>query len=313
MTKLNDTKIRFICRQISAGTMSCRQAAVLYGVSVRRVQQLICQYRQGGEPPKLSKGRRPKAPPLTNDERKLIDTYWERYRFGSRHLFNLMRSEGVQIPHHKVRAHLVQTGRVLDSPNKQKKRSRCRYEREHSFSLIHGDWHRTSEEHPHVILWQDDASRMILAGGEYPERSMEHSIDTLKQAMEVARSFNSFICEVNTDRGSEFFSNHPKDEKRTRNNAVSKNGFQLFLEANGVRHVVSRVNNPQTNGKLERLWLEYDRHRWRFASLAEFIDWYNGRMHGGLCWEIAETPAMAMQRKLRPECIIGLFWRCVEC
>ena len=68
---------------------------------------------------------------------------------------------------------------------------------------------------------------------------MKHSIDTLRQAMEVSISFNSFICEVNTDRGSEFFSNHPKDEKRTRNNAVSKNGFLPLLEANGVRHVVS--------------------------------------------------------------------------
>jgi putative transposase len=131
--------------------------------------------------------------------------------------------------------------------------------------------------------------------------------------MDASISFNSFICEVNTDRGSEFFSDRPKDERRTRNSAVSKNGFQPFLEANGVRHAVSRVNDPQTNGKLERPWLEYDRHRWRFASLAEFVDWCNGRMHGGLCWEIAGTPAMAMQHRLWPECIIGSFWRCVEC
>ncbi|HOO04580.1 MAG TPA: hypothetical protein PLJ11_07670, partial [Methanomassiliicoccales archaeon] len=68
--------------------------------------------------------------------------------------------------------------------------------------------------------------------------------------MDASISFNSFICEVNTDRGSEFFSDRPKDERRTRNSAVSKNGFQPFLEANGVRHAVSRVNDPQTNGKL---------------------------------------------------------------
>ena len=68
---------------------------------------------------------------------------------------------------------------------------------------------------------------------------MKHSIDTLRQAMEVSISFNSFICEVNTDRGSEFFSNHPKGERRIVSNAVSKKGFQPLLEANGVRHVVS--------------------------------------------------------------------------
>jgi len=69
--------------------------------------------------PKLSKERRPKPSPLANDERKLIDSYWERYRFNSRHPFNLMCSEGVQTHHHKGRAHFVQTGRMQDSPNKQ--------------------------------------------------------------------------------------------------------------------------------------------------------------------------------------------------
>jgi len=33
-----------------------------------------------------------------------------------------------------------------------KKRKRCRYEREPTFSLVHGDWHRKTEEHPHAIV-----------------------------------------------------------------------------------------------------------------------------------------------------------------
>jgi len=36
--------------------------------------------------------------------------------------------------------------------------ARCRYEREHSGSLLHGDWHRTTENHPYAIVWLDDAS-----------------------------------------------------------------------------------------------------------------------------------------------------------
>ena len=313
MTKLTDRKIRTFCVEIVKNRMTCQQASRLYAVSVRRVQQLVREYRQTGQFPKLEEARRPKAPAPTKAEKELIEDYWQRYRFGSRHLFNLMRSEGVQIPHHKVRAYLVQSGRVLPCSNKQKQRKRCRYEREHSFSLVHGDWHRTSLEHPHVIVWIDDASRLILAGGEYPEETMENTIESMQKAIDAAWTYHSFIREANTDRGVQFFSNWPRDEKKIKANAHSKNGFQLFLEANNIRHVVSRVNNPQTNGKCERFWLEYDRHRWIFGSMDEFIDWYNHRMHGALLWDIAETPAMAVQRKLLPEASLGRFWGMVEC
>jgi transposase InsO family protein len=313
VTKLTDRKIRLFCVEIVRERMTCQQAAALYGVSVRRVQQLVRQYRQSKEVPKLNEARRPKAPPPTKAERELIEEYWQKYRFGSRHLFHVMRSDGIQIPHHKVRSYLVQTGRVLPCPNKQKQRKRCRYEREHSFSLVHGDWHRRSLDAPHVIVWIDDASRLILAGGEYDEETMENTIESMQKAIDAAWTYHAFIKEVNTDRGVQFFCNHPKDEKKMQRQATSKNGFQLFLEANNIRHVVSRVNNPQTNGKCERFWLEYDRHRAAFGSMDEFIDWYNHRMHGALLWDIAETPAMAVQRKLQPEASLGRFWEMVEC
>ena len=61
-------------------------------------------------------------------------------------------------------------------------------------------------------------------------------------------------------------------------------------EENGIRFIPSRKNNPQTNGKVERFWLEYDRHRWRFKDIHEFISWYNNRIHGALWIEIGETP-----------------------
>ena len=73
--------------------------------------------------------------------------------------------------------------------------------------------------------------------------------------------------------------------------------------------VFSRVKNPQTNGKLERLWYEYDRHRWHFSSLKEWIEFYNNRLHGALKLEWAETPNEAFQRKLRPECLIGMMFK----
>jgi len=34
-----------------------------------------------------------------------------------------------------------------------------------------------------------------------------------------------------------------------------------------MKFIPSRRNNPQTNGKLERLWYEYDKHRFSFGSI----------------------------------------------
>ncbi len=42
--------------------------------------------------------------------------------------------------------------------------------------------HRKSIEHPYAIIWLDDASRYILAGGEFREATTEYSILTFKEA-----------------------------------------------------------------------------------------------------------------------------------
>jgi len=300
MTKLTDRKIRFICRHVAdIKDWTITTISNQYNITPRRAQQLVKHYRKTGKFPILKKNRRPKAPPLTKEEKKIIDEVWEEKHFGARMLYRELKLRGYKIPHHKIHQHLTQTSRSTPNPNKQKKRKRCRYERKHSFSLIHGDWHRTIEDRPHAILWLDDASRFILAGGEFSEATMKHSIDTFQDAMAEANKHNGMIQSVNTDRGTQFYSNHPN----------SKSGFETFLDEHNIKYIPSRRNNPQTNGKLERLWLEYDRHRWRYSDIREFIDWYNDRMHGALWMEIGECPRDAVLRKNRPESILGLFWR----
>ncbi len=56
---------------------------------------------------------------------------------------------------------------------------------------------------------------------------------------------------------------------------------------------------------MERFWLEYDRHRWRFKDLREFILWYN-RIHGALWLEIGGTLSDAFIRKTSEELLFGL-------
>jgi transposase InsO family protein len=221
-------------------------------------------------------------------------------------LYHGLLRRGVHIPKMKIYRFAKTQGWAVSNPRKQRPRRYVRYERQHSGSLLHGDFHRTSDCHPHCILWEDDASRLILSGGEFVEATTAEAIQTLTEARERARAWNLDIREVNTDRGTQFFASPSSLGVR------AEHTFGRFLESVGIRHVLSRAYHPQTNGKLERLWLEYDRHRWRFATLSEFIEWYNGQIHGALWIETFETPQEAWQRKMPPDVLLGLHLRSVE-
>ena len=272
-------------------------------VSKRRIQQIIKKYKLTKIMPILIKSRRPKTK-ISEDKRKAIDLAFEETKLSPRLLYYELKRRRNPVAKNKIYEYCKQKGWVIPDKNKQKKRKRCRYERQHSGSLVHGDTHRTSEDHPYCLLWTDDASRKILSGVESNKpMNNKQSILSFKQAQKEARRYNVLLVQVNTDRGTEFFSNKKEQNKD------SQSEFEIYLEKQGIDHIPSRRKNPQTNGKLERLWLEYDKHRWRFKTLKEWIDWYNNRLHGALKLEWGETPHEAFIRKRRPESILGLFWR----
>ena len=98
----------------------------------------------------------------------------------------------------------------------------------------------TREAHPHYILWLDDASRMIWAGGEFDGPLTEHAIATVEKALEVAGRRNLPVREVLTDRGTALFINVRKGPPR------GESEFTKFRADRGVRHVVTLPHNPQS-------------------------------------------------------------------
>jgi transposase InsO family protein len=59
------------------------------------------------------------------------------------------------------------------------------------------------------------------------------------------------------------------------------------------------VGRPQSNGKIERFFKTYDKHRWRFDSLEDSLEYYNHqRPHQSLRYDDLETPAGAFDRLL---------------
>ena len=303
MVKLNKNKIKWLIKQVVNNGKKPSEVANVYKITARRVRQLVQEYKKTGKMPELKRNRRPRTY-LSEEQKKAIDKAFNEERLSARLLYYELKARGIKVPKNKLYQYLKAKGLVTPNPKKQKQRKRCRYERKHSGSLLHGDSHRTSINHPYCILWLDDASRKILAGIETKEPiNNDTAIRSLKKAIESAKEYNIMIKEVNTDRGPEFYSNKKKFNEKSRSR------FEMFLVEEGIKHVVSRVNNPQTNGKLERHWREYDRHRWRFEKLEDYIEWYNNRLHGALILEWAETPNQAFIRKMPPESLIGVMFK----
>jgi putative transposase len=311
VTKLTNDRIDYLVRESRRFPRheSIGQMAARWGVTRRRLYQVLQLSRAMGGTPLLKTNRRPRAPPLTEEEKQLLRTEWETYPRGASLLYKALRHRGTVIPKMKIYRYAQSQGWVDPNPNKKRRRKWVRYERAHSGSLLHGDFHQTSFEHPHCLLWEDDASRMLLSGGEFATETAEAAITTLRAALARAEEWNLRVDQVLTDRGVQFFTS-PKGATQVVPARQGEGQFQRFLREQGIGHVVARVNHPQTNGKLERLWREYDRHRWRYATLEEWIEGYNHAIHGAL-WDM-ECPAEAFQRKLPVEALLGLHGRQVE-
>ncbi len=95
--------------------------------------------------------------------------------------------------------------------------------------------------------------------------TVENTIHILKQAIE------KYGCprEAPTDRGSQFYAN----EDELREKGMSQ--FEAYLAEQDIKHILCRVDHPQTNGKLERFYGVYEQKQHQFNSVDEYAHWHN--------------------------------------
>ena len=278
--------------------------AQVQGVSRRRVQQVVKFYKEHDTFPVLDMKRRPRTY-LTEEQKEIIEKAYGECYLGARLLRHHIRKHyRINVPQNKIHHHLLDVRLAKPDPKKQKKRKRCRYERKHSLSLLHADW--LDHEGVQVIAYEDDASRDILSIGEFTNATTVNAIEVLKEAEAVAAECYGSILAINTDRGSQFYASGGEKKKK----GISD--FEQYLMDQEIKHIPSKRNNPQTNGKIERWFQEYIKHRHRFDTAQEFIEWYNDRIHGALKLEWGETPNEAFVRKMRPESLLGMFSNIIE-
>jgi len=300
---LEDDDVRKIVTWVVDKGLSTEQAAKDFDVSQRRIQQLAKKYRETGKIPMLKKrGRKPYADYPEDIEERIIQAS-EEFQMGATLIAKYLRKkDDVKIADSKVHEVLLENNMARENDNKKgRKKPWVRYERNHSLSAVHMDWHQ-NKHGKWICAVLDDSSRKILSGGEYNSRSAEASIELLDEAFKKFRHVRP-IREVITDHGTEFYAN-----KRDKDGEAD-HSFENYCKEKGIKHLLCKYNHPQSNGKIEKWFDTYEKHRYRFGSIDEFIDWYNHiKPHFSLD---IRTPEEVFWKRLRSY-ILGNFFEMIK-
>jgi len=301
MVKLkNKRRLGWALKQYKKEKSKQTDLAQFLRITPRRFRHLYSKYECNGEVPVIGKNLGRPRKEVTLEHQEIIVQKYFKYCLNALYLEKVIFAENhIRIPHNTIHKVLISKGLAKEEPNKQKRRKAwIRYEREHSLSAGHLDWHEPGDGKK-ICVVLDDASRKILAGGEFEAATEENSIKLVEEVIEKY-GYIQVLRESITDHGTQFYANkRDKDGK-------AEHGFEKCLEEHGIKHILCRYKHPQTNGKVEKWFDLYRVHRKRFPTFEEFIEWYNSRPHGSLNLRRAETPEMAFWRKMPIEYYYGL-------
>ncbi len=291
--KLAEGQVEWLIRAREKGTTNGDIARAL-NISQRWVKHIYSRYRNEGTIPSTGRpaGRPRIEIPL--EERVAIKHARERFRVGACYLVPVLRRfYGIETNHMRVYQVMKEEGLLYSKARRRIRRRWVRWEREHSNSLWHVDWHEMKDPRwkgVWLIVYEDDASRRIMDYGMFEHTTSAHSVEVLERAIKEHGKPKSVL----NDRGSTFYA----VESEARKKGLTE--FELYLIGNHIEQILAGRRHPETNGKLEKLFdiLETGLVR-GISSMDDCVYWYNcERPHGALDLERAETPIEAYYRKL---------------
>lgn len=284
--KLTKWKLVETLRKKNTGWTSYK-ARRIAGISVRRVNQVWGLYQKTGEIPQIGKNNgRPKN--LVEEwEINMVKEAYTKYRVSASTLERIIeRDYGKHISHRKVHEILLRLGFAKKKAKKDiRKKAWIRYQRRHSLTAVHIDWHYDCKRWVFGVI--DDASRKMLSLIECSNPTTDNSIEGMEEALKHGK-----IKQCISDHGAQFTSNMTDADSR----------FRDYLKSKSIKQILCRIKHPQSNGKIEKWFDAYDRHRDSFQTKEEFLHWYNDlKPHKALNFEILETPSQAFIRKMKAE------------
>ncbi len=297
MGHLDQKKLSWIIRQKRLGEMTTSDIARIAELSVQYVKSLWAQYRLVEKPVlhKRTAGRHADSLPGRREESAVIEAFYK-YRVGTRHLAPyISRDSEINISYRKLRYVMASLGLSQEEIRKKNRRKWVRYEREFTNSMWHTDWYQIKDkrwEGKWLIMYEDDSSRFITGHGVFDAATSHNAVTVLERAIRQYGKPASII----SDHGTQFYAVAAQERKR------GATEFEKYLVANDIRHLLARVRHPETNGKIERLFGEFNRKVHLAFGIDDFVHWWNEvKAHESLDWKNFETPALAFQRRMPPD------------
>ncbi len=286
MQKLDPIQISWIIKSKEGGAKNANVASSMK-ISVRWVQKLYSRYRKTGTVPILGKPGRPKRT-ITEEMVQTVQSTFEKFRCSAVLLEKIIDTAGARMPHNTIHKIMRDEGLAEAQPKKMRRRKWIRYERTYSNSMWHTDW-KQLDDGRWFLCYQDDASRFIISHGVFAEATTDNALAVLQEA--IAK--HGRPASILTDHGSQFYASQSECKRK------GASQFEQELAKLEIKHIMARVNRPQTNGKLERFHGEIQRKQRRFGTIDELVRWYNHiKPHMSLDWDNLETPAKAYARKM---------------
>ena len=282
--KLSKSKLTETLRKLS-DRKTVYQARKVADISVRRVYQVKEAFDKTGEIPLIGNRIGRPQKPFEEWEILIVKEAYEKYRVSADTLERLIdRDYKKHIGHNRINKILIYLGYAKRKNFKDiRKKNWKRYERRHSLTAVHIDWHYNKGIWVFGVV--DDASRKLLALIESNNESTDNSIIGMEIALKHGK-----IKQCISDHGSTFTSNF----------VDAKSRFREYLVSKGIKPILCKIRHPRSNGKIEKWFQAYDRHRQAYKTIEEFLFWYNDlKPHKALKFDELETPSQAFIRKLK--------------
>jgi putative transposase len=173
--KLTKSKLTETLRKLNNGK-TVYQARKIANVSVRRVYQVKEAFDKTGKIPDIGKDAGRPRKPFEEWEIQLVKKTYERHRVSADTLQKLIdKNNQRHIGHNRIHQILVYLGYAKKKNQKDiRKKKWKRYERKHSLTAVHIDWHYFKGTW--VFSVEDDARRKLLALVESKNESTDNSI-----------------------------------------------------------------------------------------------------------------------------------------
>ncbi len=278
----------WILKEIEKGELSICRIAKIQKITPQHARRVYKRYKGVKHPKLLSCGR--KAKHINQEEIEMILAVRKEHPICATNLEKILDRKEIHIPHNRIHKVLLRHGLAMPEQKKQKRRKPwIRYERKHSNSLWHGDWFE--RESNKIVLFQDDASRLLTGFGSFSNATARNTVTVLEKAIERYGTPKQLI----TYHGSQFTS-----LPRTTCLYPKPNEFQKFLRETDIKHIKARVKHPQTNGKIERVFQTLERLNKHFTSWNKTVEYYNFRRpHMSLDNGKLRTPYEAFLDKMK--------------